>query len=411
MKLTIAQNALAVLLKPALTVVPRKSTLPISLHFKLEARAESSELSITANANGETVYSSTVPCSVQVSGGLCVVAKDLTDIVRKMPDGDLTLEAAGVPNVQNVLEHPSELRIQSCKKKRCKFTLLAMPAEDFPVWDQADAPGDFAHFTPSELSRKLAGVVYAACLEETRYYLGGVYFHPKMGGGYRLVCTDGHRLACQEIHCHEGSGSVFVGSRPMGPDEGVIIPLSFANTLIKVLDAHRKDSELVAKMRVVNGTVIQVEVGDTELQSLAVHGSFPDYEQVVPKGGKSFYLERLELKEALERVLLTSPDGTAGVRWEIKAEVENPEEGLVIASKHTGRGHSQDSVALLDWKGGLAVECGYNASYWVAALAQMDSARIQIAYTNHLSPALARPVDHEHDPIGGGFHVIMPVRL
>ena len=79
---------------------------------------------------------------------------------------------------------------------RSRFSLAALPSEDFPDL----ATGDMTHsfqLAAADLKGLIEKTRFAISTEETRYYLNGIYLHSvdtDNGPMLRAVATDGHRL-------------------------------------------------------------------------------------------------------------------------------------------------------------------------------------------------------------------------
>jgi len=110
-----------------------------------------------------------------------VGARKLIDILRTMPsDQTVSLESS-----------QSKLILKGGKSK---FTLQTLPAEDFPLVQEAASFGPVFSVPQKTLKQLLSQVSFAMAVHDIRYYLNGILFVAE-GKQLSLVSTDGHRLA------------------------------------------------------------------------------------------------------------------------------------------------------------------------------------------------------------------------
>ena len=117
----------------------------------------------------------------------------------------------------------------------------------------------------------VAKTQFAITGEDTRYFLNGALFilRPE---SMSLVSTDGHRLARVTVPKPDGAEGM--------PD--VIIPRKCVAELRKLLD------ELEGTVEVsMSPTKIRFGLGSAVLTSKLIDGTFPDYQQIIPRSYKS----------------------------------------------------------------------------------------------------------------------------
>lgn len=102
-----------------------------------------------------------------------------------------------------------------------------------------------------------------ACDEETRHYLGGVFFEA-VKGSVNLVATDGHRLI-----------KFLETSEFEGEDVSFIIP----SGLIDKIKYQRGEEQFDLEYE--NGQIKILYNGDTFVMA-AIDGTYPDYHRVIP---------------------------------------------------------------------------------------------------------------------------------
>ncbi len=121
-------------------------------------------------------------CSGKDSAATTVSARKLLDILRALPDDEVTLSLIN-----------RRLTVQ-CGRSR--FNLQTLAAEEFPMVAQAEFNIDFT-LPSSAFKHLLAMVHFAMAAQDIRYYLNGMLLVCE-ANRVRAVATDGHRLALCE---------------------------------------------------------------------------------------------------------------------------------------------------------------------------------------------------------------------
>ena len=172
------QDKVLSVLQSVAGIVERRHTLPILANVLIrktggQVQLTTSDLEIqirtTAEMDGDSGNFTTT-----------VGARKLIDILRTMPaDQTVSLESS-----QNKL---------LLKGGKSRFTLQTLPAEDFPLVQEAASFGPKFSVPQKTLKALLAQVSFAMAVHDIRYYLNGILFVAE-GRQLSLVATDGHRL-------------------------------------------------------------------------------------------------------------------------------------------------------------------------------------------------------------------------
>ena len=173
------QEKLLTALQAVAGIVERRHTLPVLANVLLrktgsEVEFTTSDLEIqvrtVASFDGDAGNFSTT-----------VGARKLIDILRTLPaDQNVTISSS-----QN------KLTLTGAKSR---FTLQTLPAEDFPLVQEAADFGPAFSVPQKSLKALIAQVHFAMAVHDIRYYLNGILFVAE-GKSLTLVATDGHRLA------------------------------------------------------------------------------------------------------------------------------------------------------------------------------------------------------------------------
>lgn len=263
MKFTINAKTFANALTQQLRVINAKNTLIILDNFKIEA-VGTGHLIITAS-DQEITSHVTIEAEVQETGTLCLNARELTDIVRKLGDKSITFSTEG------------NLATITCGKGI--YTLPVISADEYP---KRELPKEGFFTLPTTVIIEGFSATKGALSSDTiRPTLTGVHMNilPE-NKGIDFVGTDTHQL----VVCHSDSN----GISPFG----IIIP---AKTVNLVLNMFAKYPELQI---CVTERTITFRTEDEILMSGLILGAYPNYNRVMPQ--TSPYKIKVNKKELLD---------------------------------------------------------------------------------------------------------------
>ena len=371
MHVTIERSKLLALLNHAQNVVERRTTIPILGNVRLDAGE--GRLGLVAT-DLELTVTETAPAEVLRAGALTLPAHTLFDVVRKLPEGS---EVAIVKEPDR-----SEATVAA---GRTVFDLPTLPAADFPSMT-AEAFERSFKMKAADLARLIDKARFAMSTEEARYYLNGMHFHTAENGAtavLRAVATDGHRLAKVEAPLPSGAAG-------MPP---IIVPRKAIGEIRKLIEGA--DDVHVS----LSASKIQVRVGDAQLVSRLIDGTFPDYERVIPQSNdKRVTLDAQAFAKAVDRVATIATEKTRA----IKLSLQSGRLLLSAVSSETGRGQDELDVSYVDGP----LEIGFNARYVLEMLAQIAGDTLDVEIASPASPTLVRDAGD-----GGVVYVLMPMRV
>ncbi len=361
------QDKVLAVLQSVSGIVERRHTLPILANVLIRKTGNALQLTTsdleiqirtTAELGGDTGEFTTT-----------VGARKLIDILKTMPaDQTVSLETS-----QNKL---------ILKGGKSRFTLQSLPAEDFPLVQEAAGFGP-AFSVPQKVLKNLMGQVsFAMAVQDIRYYLNGILFVAE-GNTLSLVATDGHRLAFS---------SATLGVEV--PKQEVILPRKTVLELQRLLS----DADGAIEMQFANNQA-KFSFGGMEFVTKLVEGKFPDYNRVIPKNHKnSITLGRAPLLASLQRTAIMTSDKFKGVRL-------NLEPGLLrVASNNAEQEEAVDELDI-DY-GGDTIEIGFNVSYLIDALTNMSQDMVKVELSDNNSSALITIPENDHFK-----YVVMPMRI
>lgn len=298
-----------------------------------------------------------------------VGARKLIDILRTLPaDQRVTLESKDAKLI--------------LKGGKSKFTLQTLPAEDFPLVQEAPSFGPVFSLPQKTLKSLMNQVSFAMAVHDIRYYLNGILFVAE-GKQLSLVATDGHRLAF-------ASAMLDVEV----PKQEVILPRKTVLELQRLLS----DKEGAMELQFASNQA-KFRFDGMEFVTKLVEGKFPDYNRVIPRNHKNvLVLGRTALLSAMQRAAIMTTDKFKGVRMSVEPGV------LRLAANNADQEEAVDEIDI-EYTGD-AIEMGFNVTYLIDALTNMSQDMVRIELADGNSSALITIPDNEHFK-----YVVMPMRI
>ncbi|GAB2740962.1 DNA polymerase III subunit beta [Melaminivora jejuensis] len=361
------QDKVLAVLQAVSGIVERRHTLPILANVLIKKSGNALQLTTsdleiqirtTAELGGEAGDFSTT-----------VGARKLIDILKTMPaDQTVSLESS-----QNKL---------ILKGGKSRFTLTSLPAEDFPLVQEAASFGPAFSVPQKVLKSLMHQVSFAMAVQDIRYYLNGILFVAE-GSTLSLVATDGHRLAF-------ASSQLEVEV----PKQEVILPRKTVLELQRLLS----DADGAIEVQFASNQA-RFTFGGMEFVTKLVEGKFPDYNRVIPRNHPHrITLGRAPLLASLQRTAIMTSEKFKGVRLNIEPG------SLRVSSNNAEQEEAVDELDI-DY-GATPIEIGFNVTYLIDALANMSQDMVNIDLQDGNSSVLMSI------PGNDGFkYVVMPMRI
>jgi DNA polymerase-3 subunit beta len=360
------------------SVADRKSSMPILSNILLSTdgpktlrlAATDLYLSVTSTANAE----------IKAGGTIALAARTLFEIVKSMPEGELSLQVVG--------NHAAEIR-----SGKVRFKIPGMPGQDFPSLPNPGS-AEFASLEGEELGRLISLTHYSMSADETRPHLACALFEGD-AKTVRMVTTDGHRLSKAEYKLAEGKKLL---------NFSMLVPAKGIAELRRLVDEAKADRQKT------EDTPTSIEVAtaggsaffrreDALLSVKLVDEQFPPYGKVIPSSPtRKIGVSRALLTEALRRISLVASDKSGAVRFSADPGV------LRITSENPDVGEGAEELDV-DFAG-EPIEIGFNARYVLDVLGSLVEDDVRLELGGQLDPGVIRPIGPT-DFVG----VIMPMRI
>ena len=365
MKLSASREVLLKPLQAVIGVVERRQTMPILANVLLAAK--DGQLAVTAT-DLEVELVASVNVEVEAPGEVTVPGRKLLDICRALPDeAEIVVSLSGEK--------------LSVKSGRSKFSLMTLPAAEFPRVGDINA-GESLEVSQATLAKLLDKTHFSMAQQDVRYYLNGLLLETG-DNCLRAVATDGHRLALCEVELKEQKL----------PEQQVIVPRKGVLELQRLMEG---DGELQIEL---GNNHIRIQLPGIRYTSKLIDGRFPEYERVIPQDtGNQLTADREAFRGALQRTAILSNEKYRGIRLIIKKD------GLLLQAHNPEQEEAEEEVEIA--YGGDDIEIGFNVNYLLDALGAIESEEVELAVVDGNSSCLLREPGNDESK-----YVVMPMRL
>lgn len=366
MRFTCEKNMLVTGLNIAGRTVAPKSNLPVIEGILCKA---GHGLSMTGY-NMETAITYQIEADVSAPGQCILPAKLFGDIVRRLPEGPVTV----------VVDEDYKVSIRA---GFASFTISAESAEDYPELPDVNSGRPIA-IPQGELKTMISGTIFAVSENQGRPIHTGVKFEVT-DDAITAVAVDGFRLARRTYHPQE----------PTGRELSFVVPAQGLKEVEKILTDCAEEATFTLGPK-----HILYQIGSATLVCRLLEGEFLDWRRVVPTNCPIQLVANVsDLASSVERVgLIVSEKYKSPVRC-----VFSDQELQMRTNTTIGAAEDRCSIA----GDGKELEIGFNVRYLADALRVVPSDEVTLELTNGLSPIVLTPVNDKYD----FAYMVLPVRI
>jgi DNA polymerase III subunit beta len=345
-------------------IVEPRQTLPILANVLIETEADTVRVTATDLEVGVRVV---VPGKVTARGAVTVSARKLLEIVKECPPVPLSLKV-------------QENAWVALRCGGAAYKLVGLAPDDFPPVS-ASSTGEWITLDGQALRDMLAQTSFAISHDETRHALNGVLFVVQ-GKELRLVATDSHRLA--------------LAWRPVaygGPPATGIVPRKAVQEVARIVGPDEEVQMALA------GNEFVLQMPNVFLMGRLIEGTFPNYEQVIPKAHpRRVTIGRSALVGALRRVSVLSEERTRPVKFVLAPGT------LRLSAYSPDFGEAEEAIEVE--YAGEEMTIGFNSRYVLDALGAQEGEQVVLELKDTMSPGVVKSFEEE-----GALCVIMPMRI
>ncbi len=366
MRFTCEKNMLVTGLNITGRTVAQKSSLSVIEGILCKAGMG---LSLTGY-NMETAITYQIEAEVSDAGECILPAKLFGDIIRRLPEGPVTV----------VVDDNYKVSIRS---GYASFTISAESADDYPELPDVGS-GRSISIPQSALKELISGTIFAVSENQGRPIHTGVKFEVE-DKTISAIAVDGFRLARRTYHTEEETGRTM----------SFVVPSQGLKEVEKILQDADEDAAFTLGQK-----HILFQVGSATLICRLLEGDFLDWRRVVPTNCPVKLTANVgDLSSSIERVgLIVSEKYKSPVRCVFSNQV-------LQLRTNTTIGAAEDQCAIAG--DGKELEIGFNVRYLADALRAIPSEEVVLELTNGLSPIVLTPADDKFDY----SYMVLPVRI
>ena len=320
--------------------------------------------------NMETAITYVIDAEVTDAGQCVLPARLFGDIVRRLPEGPVTV----------VVDENYKVSVRA---GYAAFTISAESAEDYPeLPDVSD--GRSIQIPQSALKDLISGTIFAVSENQGRPIHTGVKFEVA-DDTVSAIAVDGFRLARRSYHMDASTGR----------NLSFVVPAQGLKEVEKILADTDEEASFT-----LGAKHILFEIGSATLICRLLDGEFLDWRRVVPNNCPIKLVANVgELASSIERVgLIVSEKYKSPVRCVFSDQV-------LLLKTNTTIGAAEDRCSIAG--DGKELEIGFNVRYLADALRAVPSEEVVLELTNGLSPIVMTPVDDKQDYA----YMVLPVRI
>lgn len=332
-------------------------------------------VSITADAAGVHLMCTDLQMGIETSvsatiaeeGRVLLNARLLTEIVRKLPEGEVTLSV-------------SETNRASIIASGSKTTLQGMSAQDFPELPQVD--DDQPIIVKQNLLRDMIRQTgFAIAVEDARPILTGILMEIS-GDVLTLVALDGFRLARRMGKLEESCGNL----------SAVVSGKYFIETG-KILG----DEETPVTMHL-SKTHLKLDLGASTIIIRLLEGDYIKYRQLLPPSyAISVRLDRDQLSDCIDRASLMAREGKSNL---LKFSIRQ-DKLAITSNSEMGDVYEEMDVQTT----GKDIDIAFNVRYISEAVRSIDETQFLLNLNSNISPCVLVPTEGEDF-----LYLVLPVR-
>jgi len=375
MKVTVLQENLARGLAVVSRAVSPRSTLPVLSNVLLATDEGRLRLSATNLELGITCW---IGARIEEEGSTTVPARTFADLINTLPAEQVNLTLNQQTQVLNVRAGSSNTDIK------------CIDAQEFPPLPVPDMDGAIL-LNVADFKDMVSQVVFAASQDEARPVLMGVLVRVE-GDTITMAAADGFRLSVRK-------GTL---SQAVATPVSVIIPARALSELARVaVDGNEMISMVLPKGR---GQVV-FRMKDVEVVAQLIDGTFPDYQQIIPRSYKSrTILLTSALLKACKQAEIFAREGSNVARLDIKPSADSEPGAVEISAQAEETGSNETVIAATVEGTGLLI--AFNVRFLREVLEVIKTPNVALETTAPNAPGVIRPVGDDNF-----LHVIMPMHL
>ena len=365
MKITFDKTELVKGVTTVQKAVSSKTTLEILECILIDALGNSVflvgndlDLGIQTKVTGEIVE----------KGAVAISAKVFSDLVRKLPDGQIVVETDD-KNYCTV----------SCGRK--KYGMMGFPADEFTYLPEIERDKSIV-INQGILKDVINQTIFSLSVNDVNVMMTGELFEIK-DGNLKVVALDSHRISMRNVPIEEKNLS-----------EKLIIPGKSLKEIAGILES---DTEKELTVYFSEKHVLFV-FDDTKIVSRLLEGNYFNVNQMISNDhATNILIDRKSLIDAIDiQMVFIQESDRRPVIMDIRDDV-------MEIHVRTGKGEGKEEVELK--KTGDDIKIGFNPKFLLDALKVIEDEEVSISFVNPKSPCFIKDEEETY------MYLILPVNF
>ena len=345
--------------------VPSKTTMSILECILIDA--STNEIKFTAN-DMELGIETIVEGEILEKGIVAVDAKVFSEIVRKLPDNDVTIDSDS--NYQISI---------TCEK--ANFHISGKSGEDFSYLPYIEKT-DFISLSQFTLKEVIRQTIFSIADNDNNKLMTGELFEIH-ANELKVVSLDGHRISIRSIELKDSY-----------PDRKVIVPGKSLQEVSKILSGETDEEVRIF----FTGNHIVFEFDNTTVVSRLIEGEYFKINQMLSSDYETkFVINKKELLSCIDRATLLVKEGD---KKPIIFKITDEDMEISINSQ---LGSMKEDIDIE--KEGKDILIGFNPKFLIDALRVIDDENVTIYMVNPKAPCYIRDDEQKY------IYLILPVNF
>lgn len=345
--------------------VPTRTTMAILECILIDASAN--EIKLTAN-DMELGIETKIEGEIAERGVIALDAKIFSEIVRKLPDSDVTIETDA-----------SFKTTITCEK--AKFNIVGKSGDDFSYipYIERNEPIVMSQFTLKEVIRQ---TIFSIADNDNNKLMTGELFEIEEND-LKVVSLDGHRISIRNIELKNNYSH-----------KKVVVPGKTLQEVSKILPGSAEDE--VSIFMTDNHIVFEFE--NTTVVSRLIEGEYFKIEQMLSSDYETkVKINKRELLDCIDRATLLVKEGDK------KPIIMNITDGTMELKINSFIGSMNEDIDIA--KEGKDILIGFNPKFFIDALRVIDEEEVTLYMVNPKAPCFIK------DDEGTFIYLILPVNF
>lgn len=365
MKFVCNQSELLNAVNIALKAVSTKTSMPILECIFFETK--DGRIQLTTN-DTELAIETRIDADVILPGKFAVNAKIFSDIIRKLPGDQVSIE-----------KKENNTVYITCNK--AKFTISVQDGDDFPLLPSLERKNavTLSQFMLKELIRQ---TIFSISTNENNRIMNGEYFEIN-DNQLQVTSLDGHRISIRKVTLKDNYSAF-----------SAIIPGKTLQEISRILPGGIDETVCMYFM----DRFVLFEFADTIILSRLIEGKYYNVKQMINSNyNTKIVVNKKELCECIDRAILLVKES------EKRPLVMSINDNGISLNMNSSIGNMDEDITA--FKEGSDLMIGFNPKFLMDALKAIEDEEVAIYMTNAKAPCFIRNVEQSY------IYLILPVNF